>query len=652
MSRSSVLFSILFILLPFFLWAQNLSTQSKKAEKYFIEAQNEFTLGNKLQAEMLLIKAMDADKNFQEAYLLIGDIKAELGFPLDAIDYFKKGLAINPKSFPNGHYFLAKLYLKEGMYSEALNSFEAFLNFKGMHTLLRAEAEFQRQNCLFAIEAIKHPVKFELKNLGPNINTNKSEYFPTLRVDNQFLLFTRQVDKPSKGVQEDFIGAFSLNDSLWQKSFPIYDLNTPYNEGAASLSADGKTLVFTACENFGDYGDDRKGHGSCDLFFALKRGDRWGKVTNMGSPINTSNWESQPSLSADGKSIYFIRAPKKTQGSSDIYRSDKNDFGFWTTPVKLGASINTEKDEQSVFIHPDNQTLYFSSNGHIGMGSTDLFMAKWDTDKQDWGEAINLGFPINTYKDENSIMVAPDGKLGYFASERKDGFGALDLYSFQLPKNVQPENITYFKGVVFDAKTEEPLSAQFELIDTETGKQFAYSLSDEYDGSFLLSLNLDRDYLLNVSKPGYLFYSDQFLVQKEFSYQNPFIKDIPLQAIALGEMVVLKNIFFASNESTFHKSSEFELMKLIEFLNDNPNIRIEIQGHTDTVGTDEYNMILSTARAKAVYDFLIEHQITRERIEYQGFGLTRPVSENDTEEGRAQNRRTEFMIIQIYNSVK
>lgn len=652
MSRHSVSFSILLILLPFFLWAQKLNTQSKKAEKYFIEAQNEFTLGNHLQAELLLTRAIDTDKNFQEAYLLFGDMKADQGYPLDAIDYYKKGLAINPNAFPNGHYFLASLYLKEGLYPEALSSLEMFLNFKNVHTILMEEAEFQRQNCLFALEAIKHPVDFELKNLGPNINTDKSEYFPTLRVDNQFLLFTRQIDKPNKGVQEDFIGAVSLNDSLWQKSFPIYDLNTPFNEGAASLSADGKTLVFTACENFGDYGDGRKGFGSCDLFFALKKGDRWGKATNMGSPINTSNWESQPSLSADGRSIYFVRAPKKTQGSSDIYRSDKNEFGFWNTPVKLGESINTDKDEQSVFIHPDNQTLYFSSNGHIGMGSTDLFMSKWDTEKQDWGKAINLGYPINTYKDENSIMVAPDGKLGYFASERKDGFGALDLYSFQLPKNLQPEKITYFKGIVFDAKTEEPLGAQFELIDIETGKQFAYSLSDEYDGSFLVSLNLGKDYLLNVSKPSYLFYSDQFLVQKEFSNQSPFIKDIPLQAIALGEMVVLKNIFFATNESTFHKSSEFELMKLIEFLNDNPSIRIEIQGHTDTVGTDEYNMILSTARAKAVYDYLIEHQITKDRIAYQGFGLSRPVSTNDTEEGRAQNRRTEFMVIQIYNAVK
>ncbi len=626
--------------------AQNLHNQSKKAEKYFIEARKEYTLGNNIQAEMILTKALKADNNFLAAYFLIATIKNELGYPLDAIDYYKKGLAINPDAAPTGHYYLAEIYFSQGMYSEAKQAFKKCLSFTNISPRIKDIAEFQLNNCIFALEAIKHPLTFELKNLGANINTKYSEYFPSLTVDNQFLLFTRRLDNQSNGEQEDFFAAV-LFDSLWQLSFPINELNTPFNEGASSLSADGKTLVFTACENYGDYGGERNGYGSCDLFFARKIGNHWSKPINIGTPINTSNWESQASLSSDGKSIYFIRAQKKAQGHSDIYRADLDENGFWKTPIKLNSNINTNKDEQSVFIHPDNQTLYFSSNGHIGMGGTDLYMAKWNEEIQDWGEALNLGYPINTHNDESSILVAPDGKLAYFASERKDGFGKLDIYSFQLPENIQPEKITYFKGIVFNASTQELLSAQFELIDLENGKQMFYSVSDASDGSFLLTLNLGRNYLLNISKPGYLFYSDQFLMENIFSNQNPFLKDIPLQPIALGENVILKNIFFATDESKLQKASEIELGKLILFLNNNPDVHIEIQGYTDNIGTAYYNLVLSTERAKAVYEFLIAHNISAKRINYKGFGLDKPIADNNTEDGRKQNRRTEFIVTQI-----
>lgn len=641
------LLAICLILLPNFVEAQHLHTKSKRAEKYYVYASKEYSLGYLNQAELLLVKATKADKNFINAYLLIAVIKDELGYPLGAIDFYKQALAIDPNAIPNGHYFLAKLFLTEGMYSEASQSFNTYLSFSNINNEFKEDAEFQLKNCFFSIEAIKYPVVFELKNLGANINTEKSEYFPSLTIDNQFLLFTRRHDKQSNGEQEDFMGAFNLNDSLWQQSFPIYDLNTPFNEGAASLSSDGKTIIFTVCENYGEYGNGRKGYGSCDLFIARKEGNKWSKARNLGSPINTSHWESQPSLSSDGKSIYFIRAPKRSQGHSDIFRADLDENGYWKTPIKLNSNINTGKDEQSVFIHPDNQTLYFSSNGHIGMGGTDLYMAKWDNEIQDWGKAINLGYPINTHKDEASILVAPNGKLAYFASDRNEGFGELDLYSFHLPENVQPEKISYLKGVVYNSTTKELLSAQFELIDIKSGKQITSSVSDALDGSFLLTLISGKDYMLNVSKQDYLFYSDQFLLQKTYESLDPFLKDIPLHPIAIGEKVVLKNIFFETDKSDLQKASEIELKKLISFLNKNPKIHIEIQGHTDNVGTPDYNLKLSTARAKAVYDFLIAYNIDTERLKYIGYGLTKPIANNDTEKGRTQNRRTEFRIIQL-----
>lgn len=628
-----------------FLQAQGFDNQSKRAEKKFSEARKEYTLGNSIQAEGLLKKVLKIDKDFLAAYFLMATIKNESGLPLEAIDYYKRGLAINPDAAPTGYYYLAKTYFSEGMYDEALLSFNKYISYPNISPQVRETAEFQAQNCLFALDAIKNPTAFEPKNLGANINTKYAEYFPSLTVDDQHLLFTRRLDIPYE--QEDFYESRRINDSLWNESIPSEELNTAFNEGAASLSADGKTIVFTSCENYGDYGAGRKGYGSCDLFIAHKTGAHWSKAVNIGSAINTSQWESQPSLSADGKSLYFIRAPKKGQGQSDIYRSDLDENKHWKQPEKLNTNINTTKNEQSVFIHPDNKSLYFSSDGHIGMGKSDLYLSRWDEEKQDWGKAVNLGYPINTHKEESSIVVAPNGKLAYFASDRKEGFGNLDLYAFQLPQNKQPQKITYLKGFVLDNQTQKPLSASFELIDLESNKQIVYSQSDEKEGSFLLPLPLGRNYLLNVSKRGYLFYSDQFLLQDINSQANPHIKNIVLQSIALNEKAILRNIFFETDASDLQQSSEIELKKLILFLNQNPNVHIEIEGHTDTVGNTEYNQKLSRARAKSVYDFLINHGIQAKRLTYKGFGDTCPVADNKNEMGRAQNRRTEIRITQI-----
>lgn len=641
-----IILIVLFSVLPNFGFTQNLSSQSKRAQNYFNEARNEYTLGNFVQAELLLNKTIKTDNNFLAAYILLATIKNESGYPLEAIDYYKKGLALNPDAAPTGHFYLAEIYLSQGMYPEATQAYKKCLSYPNISPQVKENAKFKLQNCIFALDAIINPYNYNLVNLGENINSIYSEYFPTLTVDNQFLLFTRRMNNGSNQEQEDFFGVF-LTDSSSQNSFPISDLNTPYNEGASCLSADGKTIIFTACEKFGDYGNDRKGYGSCDLFYSKKVGNHWSKAINLGSSINTTNWESQPSLSSDGRSLYFVRAPKKSLGNSDIFRSDKDENGEWKTPVKLNSNINTNMDEQSVFIHPDNRTLYFSSNGHIGMGGADLYFSKWDFKTEDWGKAINLGYPINTHNDESSIMVAPDGKLAYFAAAREDGFGGLDIYSFELPESIQPEKITYLKGVVFDKDTKEFLNAEFELIDLESSKQIIFSDSDYENGSFLLTLNLNRNYLLSVSKQGYLFYSDQFLLKNSFDVQQPFIKNIPLQAIALGKNVVLKNIFFAFNESKLEKASEIELNKLIQFLNNNPEIHIEIQGHADNVGTKAFNLQLSRNRAKAVYDYLVEHQINVNRLKYIGFGFEKPLTDNETEQGRAQNRRTEILITQL-----
>ncbi|HEV7231923.1 MAG TPA: OmpA family protein, partial [Bacteroidia bacterium] len=344
-------------------------------------------------------------------------------------------------------------------------------------------------------------------------------------------------------------------------------------------------------------------------------------------------------------SLYFIRGHVMKDHSvqdPDIYVSTLNENGEFGIPVKLNDKINTPGKEQSVFIHPDNMTLYFSSDGHPGMGGLDIYMSKRQPDG-DWGEPVNLGYPINTCADENSILADPRGTLAYFASDRPGGFGKLDLYSFELPANVQPEKITYFKGKVYDAVTKKPLQASFELIDLGTQKSLYTSLS-ERSGEFFLTLTANKNYALNVTKPGYLFYSDNFAMKESLDKSKPFEMDVPLQPIDTGKSIVLKNVFFATAKFDLEPESKAELNKLVSFMNLNKTLKIELSGHTDDVGDKKKNITLSLNRAKSVYEYLIANGIAKERMTYKGYGDGKPVVPNDSPEHRQMNRRTEFRI--------
>ena len=280
------------------------------------------------------------------------------------------------------------------------------------------------------------------------------------------------------------------------------------------------------------------------------------------------------------------------------------------------------------------------------MGGLDIFVSRKDSSGQ-WSTPINMGYPINTFHDENSLMVSADGKLGYFATDRPGGYGKLDLYSFEIPLELRPRIITYFKGTVFDEADGKKLSAKFELIDLATGQTIIQSESDPVDGSFLVALPSGKRYALNVSHPDYLFYSDHFDLESNHDYEHPFLKDIPMQAIKVGESVVLRNVFFATDSYELMPESQAELNRLANLLLQNPNMQIEIAGHTDNQGNDDYNFDLSLKRAKAVYDYLLNKRIEPQRLTYKGYGETQPVDTNDTPEGRAKNRRTEFKIIHL-----
>src|SRR6185312_873849 len=406
-----------------------------------------------------------------------------------------------------------------------------------------------------------------------------------------------------------------------------------------SISADGNLLIF-ASDRPGGYGDQ-------DLYYSFRVGNEWSRPRNMGPPINTRNWETQPCLASDERTLYFVRG--KVVGykveQQDIYETVLSDSGTWSMPVKLSDTINTPGVEEWPCIAPDNQTLYFASDGHPGFGGLDLFMSRRLPNNR-WGIPVNLGYPINTPKNETGIAIDPDGRLAYFSSDRPGGRGKMDIYSFLLPDSLRPQQVTYMKGKVYDAATMQPLIANFTLIDLTTGKVVSESTSRPVDGIFLVCLPVNRNYALNVSKNGYLFYSENFsLKDVKANYEHPYLKNVPLQPIDTGATIVLKNIFFETNKYDLKPESEIELGKLIAFLKNNPTIKIEISGHTDNQGTPQSNIILSENRAKAVYDYLIAHSIDARRLTYKGYGQTRPIATNDTPEGRQLNRRTEMKII-------
>ncbi|NNK80759.1 MAG: OmpA family protein, partial [Flavobacteriales bacterium] len=622
---------------------EDYSVDDKKAIKYYEVALQSYNMKSLDAALDKLNSAIEREPDFIEAFLLSFEIYIEKGEYGAAEKSLLKALTIDADFFPNGHFFFAELKYKNGDYKTAKVAYEKFLTFRRTNPNMQDEATRKLTNCDFALSAMEDPVPFEPVNLGEGVNSEHSEYFASLTTDDKNIYFTRRLPTNIKnGEQEDFYRSSFNGD--WQKAEEVFGINTPLNEGAPFISPDGSLFFFVACaDNTGEYGPDRNGYGSCDIFYSTRIGETWSKPNNIGSSINTVHWETQPSFSSDGRTLYFIRGLKLRDGTiskEDIWTSTLDDFGAWSKAVKVSDVINTPQEESSVLIHPDSQTLYFTSNGHPGMGGEDIFLSRKQKDGT-WGTPVNLGYPINTYRNENSITVSANGRLAYFASNREGGYGGLDLYSFELAEGYRPMKVSYMEGKVIDKDNGRPLGAHFELIDLETEEVVVESFSNGKDGTFLVSIPEGRDYALNVEHRGYLFYSENFSLA-ESSSNEPYKKRIELSPIKKGESVVLRNVFYATNSFELNPKSRAELNTLISFLNKNYRLKVEISGHTDNVGSALANKTLSDNRASAVRDYLIKEGIPKARLLSKGYGAEKPIAENDTEEGRAQNRRTEF----------
>ena len=620
-----------------------LHTESRQALQYYNQAVESYRFMDFERAYSEIKQAISEDPRFIEAQLLLAELSSDQKNYEEAIEAYKSVIQINPEFYHGAFYNLGHLEVLTGRYKDAMVNLKLYLGFKDAKTSIIQKVVRDLRTCEFAITAMENPVPFDPVNLGPGVNTSYDEYWPSITADNKTLVITRlepghrqgdMFERPRK--TENFYVS-TRTDGAWGMAINMGPpINTTGNEGAQSLSADGFFMYFTACNR-------KTGLGSCDLYVSSALIGNWSDPINLKAPVNSPNWEAQPCISPDGNTLYFVSNRPGGYGKMDIWKSRRIE-GKWTDPVNLGSQVNSEGNEMSPHIHKDNQTLYFSSDGWTGMGGFDLFVSK-KTNDSSWTQPQNLGYPINTWSDEIGMVVSADGLKAYYSSAMEDGKGK-DIYEFELPVLVRPEPVSYIQGTVFDVESRLPLIAEFELIDLNRKKTAIEAFSNS-KGQFLVCLPANKDYALNVSHPDYLFYSEHFSLEGMKDVGDPQLLDVPMSPVKQGGKSILRNIFFEYNSYILLDASRVELDKLVDFLSENLGIGIEIQGHTDSKGTPEYNMQLSEQRARAVYDYLVAHQIDPKRISYRGFGETRSIEDNSTEYGRSRNRRIEFVVKEV-----
>ncbi|GIV32607.1 MAG: hypothetical protein KatS3mg031_0142 [Chitinophagales bacterium] len=614
---------------------------SKKAQKLFAEGMEHLNWDRFEEAKKSFQEALQVAPDYQDALDNLAYTCLRLHQYEEAYEALKKLLQLNLSNKKQRLFSMARVCLATHRIEEGLQRLADYRTYS-LSASEQAQANRLEASLLFVKDyLLRYPADAEsqVTPLNAYINTSAREYFPTLTADGEKLFFTRHTYTANNVVNEDIY--YSLwQGSDWGPSIPMPpNVNTTYNEAAATITPDGRKLFLTICEH-------PKNIGSCDIWVTHKVGDTWLDPQNLEDPVNTRSKETQPCLSGDGRSLYFCSNRKGGYGGLDLWVTHLQENGKWSEPENLGQTVNTPYDEQRPFIHPDNRTLYFSSEGHPGFGNADIFMSVKGSDGQ-WQKPVNIGLPINSFENEEGIFVSLDGTTGYFASDRfnssETGKSNYDIYSFVLRRDLAPGAVTFVKGTVKD-ENGKGIAAKIDFIELNTKVKVNNTLSDEQNGEFLLTLETGKDYALNISKEGYLFHSENFSL-KNLKAEEHFKLEVPLKKIKAGEKSILRNIFFAYNSAELQPQSEAELEILARFMQENPSINIEISGHTDSIGSEAFNKMLSEKRAKCVYDFLIAHQIPAPRLTYVGYGESQPIADNGTESGRALNRRTEFKII-------
>ena len=610
------------------------SRVGKKAANLYRQAMEKAEEGDFRAALAPLSQALATDPGFVDAWLSKAGLHGELKQYAESVKSYEKAFALD-KAYTREYRLPYAINLAGGGdFAGALKAVEEFAAIPGLNESSLKAADYRTRSFRFAVENLRSfkdtGYVFSPRNMGDSVNSEFSEYYPCVTIAGDNLVFTRRV----RGVDEDFFSS-TRKETGWSHASPLEgDINSRRNEGAQTISQDGELLVFTGC-------DFPEGFGSCDLYSSVRTKQGWSQPRNMGRRVNSEFWESAPSLAPDKRELYFASSMPGGFGGIDIWVCRMMDNGQWSDPENLGAAINTSGNESCPFVHADNETLYFTSNGHPGYGGDDLYLSRRKKDGG-WDAPRNLGYPINTIENEGSLVVASDGRTAYYASDRDDSKGGLDIYTFPIREEVAPLRTLWVQGKVYDRKTGQGLPSAVELVDLQDGRVSSKVQTDE-QGRYLVTLPVGRDYGFHVDRKGYLFHSGNF----PFAQKTPdstYRLDIPLQPIEKDANIVLKNIFFATNAFQLKSESTSELDIIVRLMRENPTLRIRIDGHTDNVGKAADNLALSNNRARSVVDYLTSRGIAKERLTFKGFGSAKPVADNATEEGRAQNRRTELWV--------
>ncbi len=635
MSKKNYVSAFILLLVTINTFCQYTSSD-KKAIITYEKGLNEVLHLNNQSAAKFFEQTIVKDSNFAEAHYQLGRINERNSENSNlAINNYSKAITIseNHKFYLNSLLNISQLYIKKNEYKQALYFLQK-ASTKTTENQQKNKIERTIKNCLFGIEQTQNNHKINLIELDNPFNLMNSEYFPSMTADKEIFIYTGKTTAAS----DENIYISNLQNLVWSYPKSISDkINTTKNEGTASISGDGLTLVFTACNN------PQTIQGSCDLFVSYKKNSEWSTPINLGKNINSENWESQPSLSADGRTLYFVSNRKSGFGAKDIYSSQLNDLYQWQLAKNLGKEINTNEDDISPFIHSNGSTLFFSSAGHTGMGGLDIYLSEKKNDA--WTVPENLGYPINNANDQLSLFITSDNTKGYFSIEKNlnNNDKKIKLVCFDVPASLQSKfkKTYYLKGVICDNISNQKIGAEIELVNLTNNQILAKTSSDNQTGEFLTVLNETTNYGIFVSKKGY-FFKSLHLDLNQLKGENKVIS-IELTPIKPQMKETLNNIFFDSGKSELKPESYIELNKLLNLLKENPTLKIEIAGHTDNTGNKASNMVLSQKRAVAIVDFLQTKGIESKNTIAKGYGDTKPITDNTNDDAKQLNRRIEII---------
>jgi outer membrane protein OmpA-like peptidoglycan-associated protein len=622
---------MLLLLSTICLYGQN----SKKAKKYYKKAYEYYGYGNYEKSIEWANKSLEKDSLFVNTLVLFSDIYNIKGDFDAELKVYRQILRIDSTDL-RSHVNMADLYMKNGEFEKAFAKY-AFLKQAGWlperydNLIAKNHTESTK-----ALELINNPKEFNRVKLEGEINSELDEYWPYITPDGKMLFFTRtSLVKQKEGNlrREENIHYTKWKDSLWVSEIKLPDvINTNENEGAQCITQDGKTMFFTVCKTtLGTRGD-------CNIYVTRLKGRAWSTPEKLPTPVNTPFKETQPSISYDGRTLFFSSDRPGGKGGMDIWVTRMNDDSLWANPKNL-AEVNSNQNEESPFIHPDNKTIYFSSTGHYGLGKGDFFMAKLGIDS-----VVNLGYPLNNHEMQLGIFVDLEGKYGYYASVNPEENTGLDVYRFTLPDDVKPEPLKIIKGFLVDATTGNPIKGGDIVVYNLLKNQHVVSYTTLSDGSFKFGLPANTKFAILAEAEGYLPHSEHSKAEKFGSDSTLIIK---LNPILEESTFALQNIFFEFDSASLQSLSIPEITYLASFLEKYPSVIIEIGGHTDNVGSAAYNQKLSESRALAVYNALEEVMglDIDNRVKIKGYGASNPIADNSTEKGRKQNRRTEIKIL-------